>query len=273
MNNLQIQDITTLFVVTDDCLPEKIKRAGRPSALADSEMITVILWCTLILRQKHLKTIHKFIRLYHLSEFPKLPNYANFVAHCHRLIPLICELIQYSLATDSELRFADSTMLQVCRIVRADSHRVAKGVADFGKNHQGWHYGFKLHASINPEGQFCGIRFTPASFHDAQALPDLVKGNTKIVVGDTLYGAKVMKEKLWKEQGIFILAPPHPKQKTKLMAEWQLFLLEARPKIESVFDYLKNHLGLVTSFARSVIGYLFHYLRIILAYQFELAFF
>jgi hypothetical protein len=53
----------------------------------------------------------------------------------------------------------------------------------------------------------------------------------------------------------------------KLLAGWQLLLLRARPKIESVFDYLKNHLGLVTSFPRSAAGYLFHYLRILLAYQ------
>jgi hypothetical protein len=49
----------------------------------------------------------------------------------------------------------DSTMLEVCKLVRASRHRVALGIAAFGKNHQSWHYGFKLHAAINPQGQLC----------------------------------------------------------------------------------------------------------------------
>jgi len=50
------------------------------------------------------------------------------------------------------------------------------------------------------------------------------------------------------------------------MPEWQHKLLTFRSKIESVFDYLKEHLHLVSSFPRSVMGYLLHYVRILLAY-------
>jgi hypothetical protein len=71
----------------------------------------------------------------------------------------------------------------------------------------------------------------------------------------------------WKKHGAFVLAYPHPKQKRKLMADWQQSLLGLRPKIETVFDYLKEHLHLVSSFPRSVGGYLFHYVRILLGYQ------
>jgi hypothetical protein len=267
MHNLQIQDITTLFVVVDDCLMAKPKCPGRPSALADSETLTILLWCALLLRQRNIIDIYRFACRYHHREFPALPNYANFVAHCHRLIPVMARMLQDSLATEAPLRFADSTMVEVCRLIRADSHRVAKGLAAFGKNHQGWHYGFKLHASVAPDGRFCGLRLTPANVHDAQMLPFLVEGETKIVVGDTHYGASVMGRRMWEEKGVFVVAPPHPKQRKKLLACWQLLLLRARPKIESAFDYLKNHLGLVTSFPRSAAGYLFHYLRILLAYQ------
>jgi len=164
-------------------------------------------------------------------------------------------------------------MLPVCRDVRADSHKVAKSVAAFGKNHQGWHYGFKLHAAVNPNGQICGMFITPASFHDAQALPYLIRGKVKIIVGDGGYNASVMREKMWRENGTFVLAPPHPKQKKKLITWWQHLLLRARPKVECTFDYLKNHLCLVSSFPRSVSGYFFNYLRNLLAYQFIVAVF
>jgi hypothetical protein len=262
-----IQDITTLFVVIDDSAAA-VRRTGRPSLLSDSELLTILIWCTVMLRQRQLKDIYRFVGQYHRKDFPRMPSYKNFVIHAHRLIPLMTQLLQNSFAFDSPLQFADSTMVQVCRLVRANHHKVARRVADFGKNHQGWHYGFKLHASVDPKGQFCGLVLTPANVHDAQLRPYLIRGRVKVIVGDSAYGARVMRERMWKERGTLVLAPPHFSQKKKLMTGWQCRLLRARPKIESVFDYLKNHLGLVTSFARSVTGYLFHYLRILLAYQF-----
>src|SRR3990167_2040219 len=55
-----------------------------------------------------------------------------------------------------------------------------------------------------------------------------------------------------------------PSQK---MENWQQDLLSQRSAIESAFDYLKEHLHLVTSFPRSVYGYLAHYAMVLLGYQ------
>ena len=272
MKNLPVQDITSLYVIIDDCLEKKEKRVGRNSKLSNNEMITMVLWGTFFLKYKCIKDMYNFMKVYHRSSFPNIPDYSNFIRHCHRIIPLIMQLIKNSFNTEEELLFVDSTMVQVCKKYRADSHKVAKAVAAFGKNHQGWHYGFKLHATVNTKGQFCSIHITPANIHDAQVLPYLVDRPTKVVVGDGGYNARVMRERLWKERGVFVLAPPHPKQRTKLMTQWQHILLKARPRIESAFDYLKEHLHLVSSFPRSITGYLFHYLRVILAYQFLFTF-
>lgn len=266
MQNLQLQDITDLYVFVDDFI-EKRENFGRPSLLSDSEMMTILIWCSHFLKMKHIKSIYEFVQKYHQKDFPKMPDYSNFVRHGQRMIPLMSKFLAETFDESAEIRFADSTMIPVCKLIRADSHKVARKLADFGKNWQGWHFGFKLHGSINAKGQLCGIHFTPASFHDAQSLPFLVKGSAKIVVGDGTYNARVMREKLWKESGVYVLAPPHPKQTTKIMTWWQKVLLEARPKIESVWDILKEHRHLVTSFPRSILGYLFHYLRILLAYQ------
>jgi hypothetical protein len=161
----------------------------------------------------------------------------------------------------------DATMLPVCKRKRANTHRVARNIAKFGKNYQGWHYGFKLHASIDKGGRFCGLALTPANIHDAQMMPKILNKHAKIAVGDTLYGARVMKQKIWENYGTIIIAPPHPTQNKKIITPWQYALLNLRSKIESVFDYLKEHLHLVSSFPRSVKGYLFHYARILLGYQ------
>jgi len=267
MLSLQPHHITDLHVLVDELLPVIQKPlGGRPELLTISELVTILLWNTLTVKQKTLKDIHNWVAMYHHREFPTIP-YSAFVDQCHKAIPYLLRLLDDALAKTTSLRFADSTMVEVCKLVRADAHKVAKSVAAFGKNHQGWHYGFKLHATVDLKGRLCQAVITPANFNDAQTLPKLVNDYTKLVVGDGGYTAHVMAEYLFKQYGTVVISPPHPKQKRKVITWWQHLLLTMRPKIESVWDYLKEHLHLVTSFPRSVKGYLLHYLRILLGYQ------
>jgi len=268
MSSLQKHHITDLYVWVDNILPKESKPlGGRPTILRNSELITILLWNTIMIKQKTIRDIYQFINDYHKEEFPKLPKYNTFVAHCNRVSPLLLWLLEQLLIKQEKIRFMDSTMIEVCKLVRANSHKVAKNIARFGKNHQGWHYGFKLHASVSSKGQLCGVGFTPADVYDAQMMSEILNEKTKIAVGDSHYGARVMREKIFKTYGTIIVAPPHFTQKKKLLSWWQDMLLKARPKIESVFGYLKERLNLVSSFPRSVKGYLFHYLRILLSYQ------
>lgn len=265
---LQSHHITDLYCLIDDTVPKVLKpKGGRPPVLSDSELTTILIWNALTVRQKTLKAVYQWVKLYHGADFPKLPSYSAFVDHCHRLTPLLIQLLAQLLNQEALVRLMDSTMIEVCKRARADSHKVAKSVAKFGKNHQGWHYGFKLHASIDRNGKFCGLALTPANVHDAQMMPAILNGQTKVAVGDGAYTARVMSELIWKNYGTIVISPPHPKQTKKIMTRWQYLLLKLRPKIESVFDYLKEHLHLVTSFPRSVKGYLLHYVRILLGYQ------
>jgi len=264
---LQSHHITDVFVTVDELLLKQSNAlGGRPPVLSDSELVTILLWDGLVAKHKLLKDIWTWVRIEHEKEFPHLPSYPAFVDHCHRILPQMTSVLQ-ALMQESALVFADSTFLEVSTLQRADHHKVVKGVADFGKNHQGWHFGFKLHAAIHPNGQLSSLLFTPGNIYDAQALPRLVKDFMKILVGDSHYGASVMKKQMWEQHHLLIVAPPHYKQKRKLMTAWQQMLLRYRPKIETVFDYAKQHLGLVISFPRSIAGYFVHYIRILLAYQ------
>lgn len=258
--------IIDLFVWLDDRVPS-VPRTGRPSLLSDSELLTILVWDTLVLKQKTIRDIYQWVSLYHHGDFPHLPSYNNFLKHCHRLLSTCQKLLTEILSTKAPLRFMDATMLPVCAHARADAHKVAKQWADFGKNWQGWHYGFKLHASIDQQGSLCALVFSKASVFDGKEATKLVNKYTKIAVADFSYGGKAVREQLWNAHGCFVLTPPAPAHKTKIVAPWQHFLLSHRSKIESVFDYLKSHLSLVTSFPRSVRGYFFHYLRILLSYQ------
>lgn len=266
---LRSHHITDLYIWVDNLLPKRIPNphGGRPSALADGELLTLLIWNTLILRQKTIKDLHTWAMMYHQHDFPHLPNYNAFLNHCHRILPVCVTLLEQLLSTDAPIKILDSTMLPICKHKRADDHKVAKTLANFGKNWQGWHYGFKLHASVDLQGKLCAVVFTEASVFDGNIAPSLMNKATKIGVGDGLYNGKELREKLWRDKGIFMLAPPHPAHKQKLTAPWQSFLLSYRSKIETVFDFLKEHMHLVTSFPRSVKGYFMHYVRILLGYQ------
>ncbi len=147
--------------------------------LTTSELVTLLVWNTLTTRQKTLKQVHAWALLYHAKDFPKFPRYNGFLAACHRCIPDVIFMLHILLADDAAARIMDSTMLEVCKLFREDSHKVAKSIANFGRNHQGWYYGFKLHASIDGGGRFSGLAFTPASFHDAQLMPYILNCHTK----------------------------------------------------------------------------------------------
>lgn len=270
MRVLRSHHILPLFVWVDDAVAsagQTEKKLGRPAVLRDSEVVTILAFNLLTVQQQTLRQIYDWVRQYHRSDFPHVPNYQNFVKHCHRIVPLLNRLLAGLLADKASLRFMDSTMLEVCRLVRMKWHRVAKDYAKKGYNWQGEHYGFKLHLSIDNEGRICAYVFSDALAHDSRAIPVLVNEHTTIAVGDTGYRSRPLHRKIRKAFGTFILTPPHYKQKQQVMAEWQKKLLRRRPKIEAVFDYLKQHLHLQTSFPRSVQGYALHYVRILLGYQ------
>jgi hypothetical protein len=142
MLSLQPHHIADLFVWVDDLVSREPKHVGRPASLSDAETITLLLWNTLLLRQKTLKDMHRFALCYLKSELPTIPKYNAFLNHCHRAAPRMAMILSRLLKSEADIVFMDSTMVPVCRLKRSDSHKVAKKVANFGKNHQGWHYGF-----------------------------------------------------------------------------------------------------------------------------------
>lgn len=263
MRALQKQHIVDVFVWVDDSLPKRVKRGQQPT-LRDSELLAILIWDGLNEPHKTLRSLYSWIVRDYADCFPKMPAYQNFVAHCHRLLPVLVAMLGSLLVSGAPLRFCDSTMLQVCKNVRADRHKVARDIAQWGKNWQGWHYGFKLHAAVDHKGRLAAICFTPANEYDAQHVERLVNAATKIVVGDSHYAASPMVKRLWKRYGIVVVAN---NRKRALMASWQHLLLTMRPKVEAAFGKLKEKHFLVTSFPRSVRGYFVHYLRTLLGYQ------
>ena len=268
MRVLRTHHILPLFVWVDDAVASasQIKRTGRPSVLRDSEVITILVFNLFVCQQQTIRQIYDWVYQYHREDFPSLPNYQNFLKHCHRIVPQISFFLDELLMSKASLRFMDSTMLEVCKLVRRKYHRVARGYAHTGHNWQGEHYGFKLHASVDNNGRLCAYAFSSAVAHDSRVIPYLVNEFTKTAVGDSGYRSALNK-KLHRMYGTIFVVPPHYTQRKQLLTKSQWKLLKRRPKIETVFDYLKEHLHLQSSFPRSMQGYALHYLRILLGYQ------
>jgi hypothetical protein len=268
MRVLRAHHITKLVAVVDSFLPREgvNPRGGRPVILHTNETIGLLLFSSFVAPQRTIRGIYTWAQTYYYRRF-HLPSYKSFVRKCHQALTGMLAVLDQLLVKDACIRFMDSTMLHVCKLVRANRHKVAKAVAGFGVNWQGWHYGLKLHAACNANGQLAAVHFTSANEHDGQQIPYLVNDATVVAVGDGTYNASVMRRKMWREHRTYILAPPHPKQTKKILEQWQYLLLRKRAKIECTFDYLKEHLLLETSFPRSVNGYAVHYIRTLLAYQ------
>lgn len=74
MQALQKQHIVDVFVWVDDNLPKQIQ-TGRPSALSDSELLTVLVWDGLTEPHKNLSSLYDWIAQEYQDCFPKLPIY------------------------------------------------------------------------------------------------------------------------------------------------------------------------------------------------------
>ncbi|MBW4061535.1 transposase [Candidatus Saccharibacteria bacterium] len=255
-------------MVIDDTVSEPARpKGGRLKLARNSEIITLLIWnCLSNTCQRTLKDIFKWALLYHHPDVPQLGTYGAFVAHCHRLLPKLPQLLGQPLVP-AEVRLVDSTKLPVCRDHRQNRYKVAAGLAGWGYNWQGAWFGFEIHAAVDLEGRLSNVTFTPADVYDGHVTPRLVRSETKIVVGDSHYGDKIARKRLWRDQGVIVVAPVHYKQKAQVMARWQQKLLAARVKVECTFDYLKEHLNLVSSFPRSRDGYMLHDVLILLGYQ------
>ena len=160
MRALQNHHIVDVNVWVAETLPDEPRPKGcRPALIRDSELLTLLIWNSLTNSgSKTLQQLYDWIVIYHANDVRALPTYGAFVVQCHRVIPKLLLLVSATLESSTSVRFCDSTMLPVCKNERALSHKVAKGLAAWGYNHQGSHFGFKLHAAIDASNRFLTVR-------------------------------------------------------------------------------------------------------------------
>lgn len=219
------------------------------------------------------KKFYKFIKTYHLNDFPKLPNYKNFLAALNSLSFFALIILQAfmkffrKITGIKNVKFADSTKLEICKIKREFTHKVCYGIAAKSKSSMGWFYGFKLHIICNELLQILNFTITPGNTDDRKGLEMIWNNIFGMIIADAGYIGKNWQEKsLNLGKHLFTAVKANMK---KIMTEAEHQLLKLRQNVETVFSVLKLRFGIETSLPRSPFGVWAHYIWCITAYQLD----
>lgn len=268
---LTCQDnIVEVFTVFDDFtqLINLKGKVGRKPYLSLSEVATI----SLIRNEYSIRTwkgLHKLLQARFRDEF-KLPNYKNFIETMNRnavsLLVIINGLLQINHKKSGVIKLVDSTPLPVCKNKRIWRHKTMKRLSSRKKSTMGWFYGLKLHIISDLKGNILMIKFTTGSADDRVALDMFLdKLSNSIIVADAGYISKKLEKKAAKNRNVLVTVVRKNMKKITTLAH--NYLLNLRPRVESVFSVLKERLGIVTSLPRSELGYLAHYIHCIFGYM------
>ena len=177
--------------------------------------------------------------------------------------------LRQSFGKCSGITFIDSTPLVVCRNQRIKQHKVFDGLAARGKNSMGWFYGFKLHLTINDQGELLGISVTPGNVDDRKPVPLLAKSLFGKLIGDKGYISQPLAAKLFDQFGLQLITFLRSNMNGRLLLSHDLILLRKRAIIESINDQLKNISQIEHSRHRSPANFLVNLLAGLIAYSLQ----
>lgn len=276
--------ITELFCVIDDFCKhfgakngwklllgdDTTKRRRRKASLADSEIMTILLYF-------HFGTFRNFKHYYLFfikgtfkTYFTNTVSYNRFVELESRVFfPLMFFLNLRAFGRCTGITFVDSTMIPVCHNLRRYANKVFKGVATNGKGTMGWYHGFKLHLACNDRGEIIAFVLTGAnvSDKDTKVFKVLAKRLYSKLFADKGYISQKLFDFLF-EDGIQLVTGLRVNMKNKLMPFYDRMMLRKRYIIETINDLLKNTAQIVHSRHRSVTNFIMNLVSALGAYCF-----
>lgn len=104
----------------------------------------------------------------------------------------------------------------MCHPSRSKSHRVFEGLVGWGKNSVGWHYGFKLHLTIDERGELLAVQLTPGNVDARQPVPSLAQALIGKLFGDRGCISQRLFEQLY-SQGLELITRHKKNMKQKLV--------------------------------------------------------
>jgi len=276
MNNL----ILPLFADLDDfCqsfeptyqtlqLTSATRRRHRQSALALSEVMTIIVW----FQQSGYRTFKDYYRkevcLHLRDEFPNLVSYNRFVELMPAALVPLCFYLQTRKGQTAGVAFIDSLPLAVCHNRRIPSHKVFAHLAERGKSSVDWFYGFKLHLIVNDRGELLAFHLTPGNVDDRKPVAKLARGLFGKLFGDRGYISQALQEVL-SQQNIQLITKIKKNMKNRLLSVFDQLLLRKRALIETINDQLKNICQIEHTRHRSTANFLVNVVAALIAYTYK----
>lgn len=233
---------------------------GRKPTLTNSEAVT----CAILKQKQNIATKKS---LWEILEPPL--SYQKFVDALNRVAPYLKRIIEalLLLARNSQhiVKFTDPTDIPVCLAKNAKHHKTMRGLAAWSKTGKGSFFGLKLHLSADLKGRVLALKFTPGNSDDRSIFKKMNEKLKGLFVVDAGYVSKELERDFFVEGERMVITATRKNMK-KLATPFHIALLNLRMRVEIHFRILKLCYGLVTSFPRSIDGYLAHYLSSICAY-------
>lgn len=239
-------------------------------AMSLSEIMTIVVFFHLS-NQKQFKWYYRnFICDTMRACFPKTLSYNRFVEVMQAVIvPLTVYLMSSRLGKCSGISFIDSTSIHVCHNKRIKRNKVFDGLAQKGKTSVGWFHGFKLHLTINDEGEILSFCITPGNVddRDEKTIAHLTKELFGKLFGDRGYISQELFERLL-DNNVQLVTRIKKNMKNRLIDMCDKLLLRKRAIIETVNDFLKNICQIEHTRHRSKVNFMVNLLAGLAAYSF-----
>lgn len=248
---------TALYVEVDDFVtrhPELVPwrpAVGIKPQVSDAELITLGVLAVVLQFDNETRWVrHARARMGHL--FPYLPQQSGYNKRMRKLVVLMAAVMQHLAATTSvftdDLVVADSTPVECGRSRETAKRSALAGFAEYGycASHSRYFWGLRLHLVATVHGLPLAFSITGAKADERQTLLDmidspalaLVPGRT--IAADKNYFGHDFEETLT-TRGFTLLRPARAKEQPRPGAR---LLKPIRQVIESIFDTLKDQLGL-----------------------------
>mgnify|MGYP001559744698 CR=1 FL=1 len=233
---------------------------GRKPKLTNSEAAT----CAILKQKQNIATKKS---LWEILEPPL--SYQKFVDALIRIAPYLARitaaLLLFAREQAHPVKFTDATDIPVCLNKNARHHKTMEGLARWSKTGKGSFYGLKLHLSADVKGNVLALKFTPGNSDDRAIFKKMNNKLKGLFIADAGYVSKNLERDFFIENERMLITATR-KNMRKLTTTAHIAFLNLRMKVEVHFRVLKLCYGLITSFPRSIDGYLAHYLSSICAY-------
>ena len=247
--------LIAVFCTADDLLPEGTKNARR--RVTDAEVVTLCVAQQVM----DISSDREFLavaarRLSHL--FPGLPKQPGYLKRRRRLadtIEWLCGVFaQDSPGWRDQVVLLDSTPVECGRSLETARRSELADACGYGycRSHSRWFWGMRLHLAAGPDGTPRAAILAPADQKEREValrlLPLALHGGEQVIC-DKGYAGEEFKRTVAQRFGAAVLRPSRRDEPDN-----GLHLSSIRQRIESIFQTLKDRLGLERHRARTLTG-------------------